>query len=349
VDLVILPYTNKDVTHSLPFSILEAFINQTPVIVSDQIAAIKELNNSKCVQIIDFQNRGHLFLKYVKNVLKKKDYFINNGCLFLKKYCDINNYINKYLNVYNISSNQISSLSLKTWYEQTFVNKTPLVKGIDNLKKYYENKKVTVEYTKQRFSNYPFNIINKEEQSAVNKIIQNYFKNNNIKLIDLSSGDGRMLNVLNQNGWTAALDNSKEMHNISSEINHNINKNIRRIIADTFNIPLKSKSVDVVICFRFFRHFEYFLRKKLYKYIAYILNDNGIFIFDAPMKNTENFIRYNNGWGGYNIYDICYSDYTLKHEMKLNDFKILSSIPIGIDIIKASPTELSRVVAVKKL
>ena len=66
------------------------------------------------------------------------------------------------------------------------------------------------------------------------------------------------------------------------------------------------------------------------------------------MKNTENKIRYNNGWGGYNIYDICYSEYSLNIEMNENKFKIIESKNIGNDIFPGCEEELSRVVTVKK-
>lgn len=349
IDLVILPYTNKDETHALPFSLLESFIKQVPVLSSDNIASINELKSSRCVQIIDFENKKHLFLKYAKNVLKNKLYYINNAMLFLKKYCDIDKYQKNYFNLYNMCSNQIPSLSLNTWYQLTLANGTPLVKGIRTMKKYYEDKKVTLEYSKQRFSKYPFNIINHEEQVAVKDIItSNFLNDTKIKLIDLSSGDGRMLNVLNKIGLTIALDNSEEMHNISAQLNKNINKDIIRIIGDNFNIPIKNNSLDVIICFRFLRHFEYNLRNQLYKTFSHLLKNNGILIFDVPMKNTENHIRYCNGWGGYNIYDVCYTNNTLKQEMKHNHFNIYKSIPIGKKIFKESHGELSKVIGVKK-
>ncbi|MBP7654733.1 methyltransferase domain-containing protein, partial [Candidatus Dependentiae bacterium] len=341
------PYTDKDSTHSMPFSMLEAFKFGVPVICSENVAGASELLLMESIEVFNFDSDD--FNKITEHVLENKNKLTYNALRFLEKYCNQKSYIKRYMNLYQIAGSQLPALSLKIWRSECQRSSQLLVKGIENMKRYYENKKVTVEYSRQRFSKYPYNIINQSEQTEVSKSIKKFitpFKNKII--IDLSSGDGRMLNALVETGKIFAFDNSAEMHNISRELNCSIENKIIRIISDSFNIPLKNNSVDAVVCFRFLRHFEYKLRKSVYSALHKILKLNGIFIFDASSKNLECSIRYNSGWGGYNIYDVFFSNYTLAAEMYMNNFMIMDCHPVGIGLFSNIQEPISWVVTVKK-
>jgi SAM-dependent methyltransferase len=192
-----------------------------------------------------------------------------------------------------------------------------------DVKNYYQKDDVAKKYITKRFTE-PLNYVEHKKQVAIiNKII----KLNNINnLLEFAPGPARLTTELNfQNG--TSIDASASMLKIARKRMQDINKPWKFIEGDIFNLKLKTK-FDFIFGIRFFLHFKYEERKKIYQQAHKILNSNGLLAFEVMNKEVVLPLRKILGKKRYFVYDELYLRKNFIKEMNSNGFKVVKMYPI---------------------
>ena len=79
------------------------------------------------------------------------------------------------------------------------------------MKDYYRNNEVASTYNANRFETFPENCFDLLERKSINVIIEDYFKGENLEILDIACGDGRILQENLKYGKCTAIDSSDAM------------------------------------------------------------------------------------------------------------------------------------------
>ncbi|GEM_PF-4458223 len=199
------------------------------------------------------------------------------------------------------------------------------IRESEQLKKYYQEKKIVDQYIRKRFSE-PLNVIEHRQQvHFLNKII----KERNCKtIVEFAPGPGRVTTeVIAENGLS--IDSSKNMLILARERMAKKGKKwtFRQgdILNDSFRL---SSPADIVFCFRFLLHFQAPERSKIYAQASKILKKDGYLAFEAMNKKIVQPVRNLLGNKRYFIYDKLYTKKELWQELEQNGFKLIKLYPV---------------------
>ncbi len=148
------------------------------------------------------------------------------------------------------------------------------------IKKYYSSSEVVTEYDRKRFFGRGGVYINENE---VNPIIDLLIKTNNVKVLDLGAGRGRLSRSVKKMGYEVyCLDSSEEM----AEVLYMFFSKKNVFVQSVFEKIKTKKKFQVVTSLRFFDHFSIKDQEKILKNIKQSLSKDGIIIFAALNKNS---------------------------------------------------------------
>ncbi|WP_394884859.1 methyltransferase domain-containing protein [Clostridium butyricum] len=336
VDCIIIPYKSLEDNHACSLSGLEAMVRGIPV-VATSISGISNVIDETNIGLVSNTSAKGLQEAALKIKENYTEYTKLESIEKLKnQFVDINTKLKviKTMHTYFTSENVYT---LKEWNEKLQENNKYLVKGNENIKNYYSQQSIATSYHEDRFSSYPMNLYDALERKAINIIINAQYGQKDLELLDIASGDGRILKELFEFGKCTSIDNSSEMLKIVfDKYAHNNGLTIKK--GDFLEINVENK-YDVITTFRYIRHFEYEDRKVIYEKIRKSLNDNGIFIFDVPNIDAELKLRETLGWQNFNIYDVFWSKKSIELEAEQNGFEIKFCIPVGENLIEELPHE----------
>ncbi|MCS7464250.1 glycosyltransferase [Paenibacillus doosanensis] len=351
VDVVIVPYTSLHNNHSSPLSIVEAISLGIPVIITD-VVGIKDIITKYNFGVIakpdidDLQMKLNIIItdyeKYKKQVDKLG---------FNKFYLD-NEESHDYVRIYRLLKDQIPVPTLKRWQTQLEQKGNYLVMNRKEIASYYNDERIAELYDEHRFSSYPMRTFDLLERSAINYLIDKYKSNNqNIKLLDIASGDGRVLRELTKYGKVSALENSGFMISVSAKKLDSSSK--VTYIKDNFYDFEPDLKFHVVTIFRFIRHYDYLDRKEIYQKLYNFITDDGIILCEFPNKIAETQLRKQVGWENFNVYDVFWYDFEIEDELSENNFEIVDSIPYGEfllpkEVIRSQNISLATLVCFRK-
>lgn len=194
------------------------------------------------------------------------------------------------------------------------------LKGHKPIKEYYEQEDVASKYIDSRFANPSGRI----QHIAHVKFIQSALEEYDVKrVLEIAPGPARLSKFIKVNGLMIAVDRSMAMLKQAKEAINNCGKKSdwAFILSDAFSLPFKEKSFDCIYSFRFFRHFDFEDRKKLFSECHRVLKDSGILIFDMDNKNVVGRLRKKAGMVEPPIYDELFTSDELKDEATKNNFK----------------------------
>lgn len=128
------------------------------------------------------------------------------------------------------------------------------------------------------------------EQLALTNLIDEFFKNEKIYLLDFACGTGRIIRFLEDRATKAVgvdvstpmLDNAKEKLARTELIEADITKE---------NV-LKGRKFNLITAFRFFLNAEPELRRAAIKVLATLLDENGYFVFNNHRNETSPLVRF---------------------------------------------------------
>jgi ubiquinone/menaquinone biosynthesis C-methylase UbiE len=199
------------------------------------------------------------------------------------------------------------------------------VKGEGIMKKRWNDRGVAEHYTENRFSHPVWEFMHKKEVGVVNSLIKP-----GMKILDLATGPARVAKDLMGDFKGTAVDYAEEMLEVAARLlkEPKLPKwTVRK--EDAFNLSFPDNSFDLVISFRFVRHFEKADRVRIYKEVKRVLKDGGVFVFEALNRNMDKslFKPENTGAADKSIYDELYTKDELLKELKENGFEVVKLVP----------------------
>jgi glycosyltransferase involved in cell wall biosynthesis len=342
IDCLIIPYKSVDNNHACSLSGIEAMYNNIPIICTN-ISGISDIVNKVGLGIICESSS----LGIMEAINKLRNHY--------QDYNDQSK-VNQLESI--LKSNKIISIiedTLEDFFPNNFItleewdyhlnrNEKYLVKGHNSIKQYYQNKEIADNYNEKRFLQYPANYYDSFERTSIGIIINNLFNRNDLKILDIASGDGRIVQEDIKYGFCTSIDSSRAMLDIVDK-RFSSSGDLKTEICDYFMDTLGDQ-YDVITTFRYIRHYDYIQRKVLYQKISCNLTNNGVLIFDVPnikyaMKNREQ-----GNWGNYNIYDVFWDEKGIIKELEENNFEVKYLIPVGVKSIDTDPVSWT-VAAVK--
>ncbi len=200
------------------------------------------------------------------------------------------------------------------------------MKNKDEIKNYYQDKKVAKKYIEKRFKSPIYSYEHKTQIKFINDNI-NQTKSENV--LEIACGPGRITSEIKVKKGIA-IDSSDEMIKIATKRIKNKNWKITK--KDAFNLNFKTK-FDLIFTFRFLFHFKKDERKKLIGQIKNNLKKDGYLIFEALNKNKVTKIRtlveqIKLKQDNYPVYDKLYQKKELVTELETAGFKIITIKPI---------------------
>lgn len=326
INILLIPYKDIDYNHACSLSALEAMYNGIPAVVTNvsgvsevvEYCGIGEIADNNAQSISEVINRAiQNYEEYDDQ--KKKDRLVS--------YLDGVNVL-KLIEKEMVIEVPNGIVTLQEWDRQLRLNDKYLVKGQKAMKDYYRNNEVASTYNANRFETFPENCFDLLERKSINVIIEDYFKDENLEILDIACGDGRILQENLKYGKCTAIDSSDAMLTIVRKRFEEQSERLETINADFFDKKIE-KEFDVITTFRYIRHFEYIKRKELYEKLKQNLKKNGLLIFDVPNINFEIKQKLEHGWGSYNIYDVFWQKDGFIEEMEENGFNVKYIIPVG--------------------
>ena len=192
----------------------------------------------------------------------------------------------------------------------------------EELEEYYENEQIAQNYWNERFKK-PIYLF--EHQQQVREINTWILKKKCPKILEVACGPARLTNDLSVTKGIV-VDNSGAMLKIAREKMPDTDWKFIR--GDAFRLPFEENSFDILICFRFIRHFEKDNRDLLYKEFSRVLKPGGVLIFDAVNKTINSVVRKIVGEHKYAVYDKLYLHKELINEPGKENFDVLKTSPI---------------------
>lgn len=201
-----------------------------------------------------------------------------------------------------------------------------ITKGEEVLKKRWNNSQTAENYFDKRFEHPVWNFMHRKESAIVNLFI---LKLKPEKILDFATGPARVAKELKnfKNGW--AIDYSEEMLKVAQKELLGKGSNWQIEKQDAFSLSFPSAFFDIVVSFRFLRHFEAKDRKRLYWEVNRVLKNGGLFIFEALNKGMSSFLfrPQFTGAADKSLYDELYTPEELEKELKQNGFSLVKLFP----------------------
>ena len=201
------------------------------------------------------------------------------------------------------------------------------------LKAYYEQNDVAERYTQTRFADAIGRSFDVLERASVSAILDEYSQGKPLRILDVASGDGRILQEDLSRGICTAVDSSRAMLDLIAS-RFGAREGLRCVQMDYLQEELP-ETYHAVTVFRYLRHFSYGDRRKLYQKLRNNLKDRGLLLFDVPNIYYEFPSRSARGWGNYPIYDMFWSKDSIIRELEENGFQAeyIHAVGTGLDAI----------------
>jgi len=211
--------------------------------------------------------------------------------------------------------------TLFEWDRQLKLKSQHLLRGQAALRAYYQRRSEPDEAAV-----YPQNCFDLMECGSVGGLLRHLCgSRNDLRMLDLMSGTGRILRELLPFGSCTAYDPSSVMMN---RLREQFPSGVTLHEADPFSGGITGQ-YDVITVFRYLRHCEYAVRKKLWAQLRDALTKDGMLLFDVPNRRFELPHRAKNGWDQTTVYDIFWTKDSIAEELAANGLHLKALIPVG--------------------
>ena len=327
IDCILIPYANENYNHACSMSAVEGMLMGVPTI-STPAAGVSELVSATGLGIVSEDASAASLRRAL--VQLREDYAAYLGTWRIDKLRNMlsDNSFVRYAEYCAEHAAPYGVVTIFEWDRQLKLENRHLVKGHAALKAYYQREDIAADYTAERFVTYPQNCFDLMERQSAAVLVSHYFgqQREDLRLLDLACGDGRILQTMLILGHCTAGDASPAMLS-------QVAGRFPDAPLDTMQIDLISDEItgkfDVITIFRFIRHYEYAVRKELWRKLREALTDRGVLLFDVPNLNFEVPNRQRTGWGKYNIYDVFWTKESIRQELADNGLQLDALIPIG--------------------
>jgi ubiquinone/menaquinone biosynthesis C-methylase UbiE len=203
-----------------------------------------------------------------------------------------------------------------------------VVDGRDEIKRFYAETELVEKYEETRFQHPIWRLSHQKEVAVANSLLRRIRPD---RILDLALGTGRVSRALGDYRVGTGIDINEKMLLKSRASLSRDEDNRQRwslVKADAFRLPFSESSFDVVIAFRFVRHFRRRDRRELFNEVNRVLSPGGFFIFEALNANMGEFAIRLAGLNQFQIYDELWSSGTLQEEVEESGFRLHSLHPI---------------------
>lgn len=341
IDSLIIPYCSSNDNHGCSLSAVEAMLLGIPVIATEK-SGVSELVRKLGAGMVCASEVEDI-CEAIEKVYEDYELFRTVGAYnFLCQLLSEHNIVHD-IHTLALEYRPDNIVTLDEWDRALQKAGSRLVIGRENIKKYYSQFSVAEHYTEQRFSSIHDKGLDLFERLSIDHLIKSIKKKEVLHILDIASGDGRILQEDLKFGECIAMDASEPMLNLVSErfVKYD---NLKTIKGDYFT-DLISGEFDVITTFRYIRHFSYSERKTLYNKIRANLKEDGLLIFDVPNIKFEMEQRKKNGWQNYNIYDVFWTKEGIIDELNNNGFRIHVLIEIGKGLTQDSAEPMTWTIA----
>ena len=325
VDAMLLPYAETGRNHACPFSAIEGLLRGKPALAT-RYAGIADLLESGGVGVVTEATVNALAAGLER---LKSDYaqLASRARRFAQKRFDRNRAIGAYQALYQEIIGRPLGPSLQAWRLAVRRHGKELVKGRENLKVHYAQADVVQSYNQQRFLSHPHTLIDRGERAAVQQCVEIAFPDRrDLRILDIATGEGRILRSLAPYGACTAIDNSQAMLRQAGQSGRG---NCRYVFADFFGWNT-NEQFDVITCFRLLRHFDYPDRREFYRRVKSLLHPDGVAVVDVPNPRYELVQRSRgDGWAQYPIYDVFWTVDGFQDELRRNGLSLRSYARVG--------------------
>ncbi len=324
-DAMILPFAETGRNHASPFSAIEGLLRGKPVLATWHVG-IANLLESAGVGLateatVDALRAG---LERLKSDYER---LASRTRPFARRLFDRNLAIASYRALYQEMIGRPLGPSLQAWRQAVRRHGKELVKGREKLKAHYAQAEVAQTYNQERFLSHPHSLIDRDERGAVQQCVEIAFPDrHDLRILDVASGEGRILRCVAPYGACTAIDNSQAMLRLAGQ---NDAGNFRFVFADFFTWST-DEQFDLIACFRLLRHFDYPDRREFYQKVKSLLHPEGVAVVDVPSPRYE-LVQRNRGegWGQYPIYDVFWTVDGFEDELRRNGLCLRSYARIG--------------------
>ncbi len=324
-DAMILPFAETGRNHASPFSAIEGLLRGRPVLATRH-AGIAGLLESGGVGVATEATVEGLAAGLERLKLEYEQ-LASRARPFAQQRFGRNSAIGSYQALYREMIGRPLGPSLQAWRVAVRRHGKVLVKGREKLKAHYAQEEVAQSYSQQRFLSHPHNLIDRDERAAVQQCVEIAFPDrHDLRILDIATGEGRILRSIAPYGACTAVDNSQAMLRLAGPGNPG---NCRYIFADFFAWRTDEK-FDVITCFRLLRHFDYPDRREFYERVKSLLQPRGLAVIDVPSPRYELLQRARGeGWAQYPIYDVFWTVDGFQDELRRNGLALRSYARIG--------------------
>ncbi len=195
------------------------------------------------------------------------------------------------------------------------------VKTKEQIEQKYQSWELVREYEKRRFHHPIWGMAHFKEVAIVNRFLKRIHPQ---KLLEIAPGTARISRNLKsayfEKGY--AIDASPQMLKVTRDMLSPVRWKVR--LGDAFAMDFPENYFDVVMTFRFIRHFLLHDRKKIYAQVNRVLKPGGYLIFEAFHKNMEPIAYEKIGLGGAKgIYDELWTKAGLARELDEAGFELV--------------------------
>ncbi len=197
-----------------------------------------------------------------------------------------------------------------------------IAKSKNEVAEKYQSQKLVKDYEKRRISDPIWGMAHYKEISIVNQLLKKIHPG---KLLEIAPGTARISRNLDKNsfGQGYAVDKSPEMLQVTRNMLDSNKWIVKR--GNAFDLDFSQNYFDMVITFRFIRHFELENRQKIYQQIKNVLKPRGYLIFEAFNKKMPSIAYRRMGIMSEEkgVYDEVYPEEKLREELQDAGFEVL--------------------------
>jgi len=194
----------------------------------------------------------------------------------------------------------------------------------ENLSKYYESE-VYISHTdaKKSFIDKLYQIVKTRTLNGKEKLVSSFIQASNKSILDIGSGTGSFLEVLNKNGWhSIGVEPNKKARDLSKNKNAISVESIDKIQSHTFDIITMWHVLEHVVDLE--KQFSEFKR---------LLNPNGTLLIAVPNYKSYDALFYNKFWAAFDVprHVWHFSEISIQKISEKYNFELIQSKPMWFD------------------